>query len=434
MIALLLLGCFTPTPPERTDPRPSIVVLYADDAGYADFSVHGGPFPTPRIDALASQGVRFTSGYVASSLCSPSRAALLTGRYPTRFGHENNPPVAGGERSGLPLTETLLSERLQQAGYTTAAIGKWHLGDAAHFRPNQRGFDHFSGFLRGERSYLPKRAARLGEWRVDDREVAERFTYVTDHIADEAVARIDATHRPLFLYVAFSAVHAPMEAQPSDLEKLDAKVTGKRRKLGGMTVAMDRAVGRILDALDRSAFHDDALVFFINDNGAGPKNGGSNAPFRGGKSRVYEGGVRVPFFARIPGVDPASFAAPVSTIDVAPTALAAAGVPIPPALDGVDLVPYLKDPSSGPPHQALFWRIGKDWAARVGDLKLVHDRRDGFGFFDLAADPGETTDLGLEHPARAQVLQAWEQWNEANVEPAFLSATETRRNKGQGKR
>jgi len=189
----------------------------------------------------------------------------------------------------------------------------------------------------------------------------------------------------------------------------------------------------VLDALEGSEFHRDALVFFINDNGAGGKNGGDNRPYRSGKSRVYDGGVRVPYLARLPGAEPGTYAAMVTSMDVVPTALAAAGVPIPTDLDGVDLLPYVKGERAAPPHAHLFWRSGKDWAVRSERFKLVHDRKEGFGFFDLVADPGEKQDLGLEHPERPALLDAWEAWNAGNVPPAFPSAAEVRRQEKEKK-
>lgn len=419
--AIAAVGIGVAVYPTRPPGPPDVVVLLIDDAGWADFSMHGSPdFHTPRIDALASEGVRFTAGYVAAPICSPSRAALLTGRYPQRFGHEGNPPVDGGPSSGLPLSEHLIPELLAPAGYTSAVIGKWHLGDHPRFHPNRRGFDHFSGILRGERPYFPGRTKRGEQWEVNGTPVAEEFTYVTDHIADEALAFLASEAGPRFLFVSFTGVHAPLQALKADVEAADPGLPVKRRKLAAMTASVDRAVGRVLDAVP-----DDALVFLINDNGAGAKNHGDNQPWRGGKSRVYEGGIRVPFVVRLPGVPPQVYDSPVSTLDVLPTVLSMLHLPVPPELDGVDLVPFLDGRRTDAPHEALFWRLGTSWAVRRGDLKLVWDRDDGPGLYDLATDPSETTDLG-DIPERRSLQEAYDTWNAQNIEPAFESATERR--------
>ena len=398
----------------RTQP-PDIVIFLVDDAGWADFSMHGSEIPTPRIDALAESSVRFTQGYVAASICSPSRAALLTGRYPQRFGHETNPPVGARENTGLPLTETLLPEHLAPAGYTSALIGKWHLGEAAHFHPNQRGFDHFSGFLKGQRHYT-RGERNSGRWQVDGAFEPESFSYVTDHIAAEAVRFLGSTWGPALVVVSFSAVHAPLQGTDADLAAVPA--TEPRKELAAMTVALDRAVGTVLDAVS-----DDAVVWFLNDNGAGPKNTGSNLPFRGGKSRVYEGGIRVPFTLRAPGLEPGSFAQPVSALDILPTVLAIADQPRPEGIDGANLIRHIQDRTA--PHELLFWKLGDTWAVRDARFKLVHDRDDGFGMFDLQNDPEEANDLG-DHFRRGALLAAWKAWDADNVPPAFESSSELR--------
>jgi len=191
---------------------PNVVVIVSDDAGYADFSMHGG-FPTPRIDSIAAEGIRFTDAYVSGCVCSPTRAGLLTGRYQQRFGHETNIPPVLSERNGLPLTETTFADRMRAGGYRTKAIGKWHLGYAPTFHPLSRGFDEFYGFLQGSRSYFPIAApTRLNELMRGREAVPETFAYLTDELADEAAGWIEARRdHPFFLYVAFNAVHSPNE-------------------------------------------------------------------------------------------------------------------------------------------------------------------------------------------------------------------------------
>ncbi|MCB9673803.1 MAG: sulfatase-like hydrolase/transferase [Alphaproteobacteria bacterium] len=421
------------------DDPPNIVVFLVDDAGYADFGFTGSEsFHTPRIDALAAESVRFTNGYVTASLCSPSRAALLTGRYQQRFGHELNPPPTAAIEAGLPRTVTTLADLLRGQGYKTAAIGKWHLGIHKELQPNQRGFDYFYGFLRGERTYFPQTAHGAQAMKRDNRVVDEDFEYLTDELGADAARWIDAhAGSPFFLYLAYGAVHMPLEALQSDLDEQDPDLVGNRRRLAAMTASLDRSIGLVLDALDEHDLADDTIVFFVNDNGAGGKNEGDNAPYRGGKSSLYEGGVRVPFTVRWPGVATADtvYDAPVSTIDIAPTALAAAGLPLGKVpLDGVDLAPWLGGKAEGVPHEALFWRQGTNWAVRQGDLKLVETKGKPPELYDLATDPAEATDLAAARPDDLAALRAlWDVWDRDNVEPAFESNTEHRVSNKQGK-
>ncbi|HEX8913683.1 MAG TPA: sulfatase-like hydrolase/transferase, partial [Humisphaera sp.] len=365
-------------PPAATRPsnRPNIVVLVADDAGYNEFSMNGSKIPTPRIDSIAKAGVRFTNGYVSGTVCSPTRAGLLTGRYQNRFGHEFNIPPAYSETNGMSLGETTVADVLKGAGYRTIAVGKWHLGYAPRFHPLARGFTDYYGFLQGQRSYWPlAKPSRLNQV-LRDREPlpAESFDYLTDELARQAAAYIAASKdRPFFLYLAFNATHAPLHAAPADL----AAAGGN--KIAAMTIGLDRGVGVVLDALAASGLADNTLVVFLNDNG-GP-GGHDNAPLRGHKGSTWEGGMRVPFAMRWPGVIPAGkvYDPPVIALDLFPTALAAAGVARPPGkpLDGVDLRPFLTGADAGRPHQTLFWKNGAKWAVRHGDLKLVGGNVDG---------------------------------------------------------
>jgi arylsulfatase A-like enzyme len=435
--------------------RPNIIVIVGDDMGYADIGVHGGrEIPTPHIDALAAAGVRCTSGYVSAPYCSPTRAGLLTGRYQTRFGHEFNPSASPGRRGGrrrvganandaetlgakpgLPLAETTIADRLQAAGYVTGLVGKWHLGNDAAQRPLERGFDEFFGFLGGAHPYVPGEGPAIlrGDEPVDERE------YLTDAFGREAVDFIER-HRdePFFLYLAFNAVHTPMQADDARLQKFASIQDEKRRTYCAMMAAMDDAIGRVTAKLQDSGLEQNTLVFFISDNG-GPTmqgtatNASINAPLRGSKRTTLEGGVRVPFFVRWPDKVPAGkvYDQPVIQLDVLPTALAAAGIEAPAdaKLDGVNLVPYINDEHSTAPHEALCWRFGPQMAIRKGDWKLVkydpvvdgqRGRATEAKLYNLAEDIGEARDLAAQRPEKAAELQAdWEQWNELNAPPLW---------------
>jgi arylsulfatase A-like enzyme len=406
--------------------RPNVVVIVSDDAGYADFGFQGSTqVPTPHLDALAARGVRFTSGYVTAAVCSPSRAGLLTGRYQQRFGHETNIPPRYSETNGLPVEETLLSDLLREQGYRTIALGKWHLGYAPQFHPLSRGFDDYWGFLQGARSYRPIEGTRLNRLLRDREAVPEGFEYMTDALADEAAAYIDAhAQRPFLLYLAFNAVHTPMHADPAVLEEVQGIEPPRRQKLVAMTISLDRAVGRVMEALREHGLERDTLVVFVNDNGGATNNASINTPLRGTKGTPFEGGVRVPFLMSWPGQLPegVDYDLPVSTLDVLPTALAAAGRATAPSepIDGVDLLPFLTGAAAGRPHDILFWHLKDDRAVRDGDWKLVLRGEEGPLLFDLAADPAESRDLAGEQPERvAELLAKLAAWEAELAEPRW---------------
>jgi arylsulfatase A-like enzyme len=428
--ALAPAGALADGPPAR----PNVVILLADDLGYADVGFQGcKDVPTPHIDSLARSGVRCTSGYVSGPYCSPTRAGLLTGRYQQRFGHEFNP--GAGPDAGLPLGETTIADRLRAAGYVTGLVGKWHLGSAAEFHPQKRGFDEFFGFLGGAHPYLPGRGAPI----YRGAEVVEEREYLTDAFAREAVAFIDRHKaKPFFLYLAFNAVHTPMQATGPRLKRFEAIAERPRRTYAAMTAAMDEAVGRVLDKLRSAGLEEDTLIFFFSDNG-GPTmrgttiNGSRNTPLRGSKRTTLEGGIRVPFVVRWKGKLPAGkvYDRPVIQLDVLPTALAAAGAAVRPEwkLDGVDLLPYLDGRNGSPPHEALYWRLGRQTAIRRGDWKLVRydstvDGKPGgvtpARLYDLARDVGEAHDLAAKEPERAKELEAaWQKWSEQLARPRW---------------
>jgi arylsulfatase A-like enzyme len=422
-------------PPSPAAERPNVVIILADDLGYADVGFQGcKDIPTPNIDALAKAGTRFTSGYVSGPYCSPTRAGLLTGRYQTRFGHEFNP--AGGGSAGLPVSETTIADRLKAAGYATGWVGKWHLGAAETFHPQKRGFDEAFGFLGGAHGYFPAKGKGAPILRGEKN--AMETEYLTDAFAREAVAFVDRhTKGPFFLYLAFNAVHTPMDATDERLKKFGHIQDARRRTYAAMTLALDEAVGRVLAKLRDDKLADNTLVVFFSDNG-GPTmvgttiNGSSNAPLRGSKRTTLEGGIRVPFSMTWPGKIPAGkvYDHPVIQLDVLPTALAAAGVQPKPEwkLDGVNLLPHLGGEAKGAPHTALYWRFGQQMAIRKGDWKLVkYDTAAEGGkgtsavrLYNLADDIAEKTDLGAKEPERVKELRAaWDEWDKGNVAPLW---------------
>jgi arylsulfatase A-like enzyme len=393
--------------------KPNIIIFLADDLGYAGVGANGcKDIPTPHIDSIAKNGVRFTDGYATHCVCSPSRAGLMSGRYQHRFGFEHNsgPERFAAENFGLPRTEPTLAECLKAAGYATGMVGKWHIGFKEGLRPHERGFDFHYGFLSGARTYLPGKAdndplIRNGHPVTDEKE------YLTDAFAREGVAFLDRSQdKPFFLYVAFNAVHAPMEATEPYLARFP-NLTGTRRTHAGMVAAMDDAVGRVLGNVRSLGQEENTLIFFYSDNGGPtPQTTASNEPLRGYKGQFYEGGIRVPFLAQWKGKLPAGmvYREMVMGFDCHATALAAAGVPLPTdkPLDGVNLLPFLLGKQTGRPHDQLFWRAGEKHAARVGDWKLVQERGGEAQLFNLKDDISEATDLAAKEPAKLKELQA----------------------------
>jgi arylsulfatase A-like enzyme len=435
--ATLAVGIATFTPAfcdvirAATTDRPNIIIFLADDLGYADLGCQGcKDIPTPHIDSLARNGVRFTDGYATHPVCAPSRAALMTGMYQHRFGFEHNP---GPERFaapnfGLPRSVPTLAEKLKAAGYATGMIGKWHLGFKEGLRPWERGFEYFFGFLGGARSYYPDNPREQDPLLCNGRIVTDEKEYLTDAFAREAVAFIDRSKdKPWFLYLAFNAVHAPLEATEKYISRLP-NLSNTRRVYGGMLVAMDDAVGRVLAKVRKLNQEQNTLIFLFSDNGGPtPQTTSRNDPLRGYKGQMFEGGIRVPFLMQWKGVVPGGkvYEKPVMAFDIYATVLAAAKIPISSdqPLDGVNLIPFVTGQEKGSPHEVLFWRSGLQHAVRMGDWKLVHDGRAGGQemLFNLAEDVGETRDLAGEKPEVLRQLGAlYEQWDKQMMPPQWV--------------
>jgi len=419
--------------------KPNILVIVADDLGYGETSMQEftREIPTPNIDALAKSGVRFTSGYVSGPYCSPTRAALMTGRYQQRFGHEFNPgpAEASSPNFGLSLEEKTLGDRLKAAGYRTSWIGKSHLGYLPQYHPLKRGFDEYFGFLGGAHDYLDA-AGDAHNPILRGTQPVNNIGYTTDAFGAEAVNFIDKhTAEPWLCYLAFNAVHAPLESTEKYLSRFSNIDEKKRQTFAAMLSAMDDAVGAVLAKVKETGQEDNTLVFFISDNGGPTRQTTSgNGPLRGFKAQTWEGGIRVPWAIRWTGHIPAGQVddRPVIQLDILPTALAAAGVIAPPEwkLDGVNLLPYVTGENKGAPHEALYWRFGPQMAIRKGDWKLVKapgggaeaaeksvaTTPDGAQLYNLAKDIGEKTDLAGQEPEKVKELAAaWNDWNKDNI-------------------
>lgn len=407
---------------------PNLVIFYADDLGWGELGCQGSKdIRTPNIDAIARNGIRFTNGYVAATYCSPSRAGLLTGRYPTRFGHEFN---SVARATGLRLDQTTMADRLKSLGYATAAVGKWHLGAGADYRPTKRGFDEFYGTLANTPFFHPTNFvdSRLSN---DVRAVTDPAFYTTDAYTERSIDWLEKNKsKRWFLYLPFNAQHAPLQAPKKYLDRFPQITDEKRQLFAAMMAAMDDGVGRVMAKIRAMGQEENTLVFFIGDNG-GPtaSTTSNNGPLRGFKMTTYEGGPRVPFLAQWKGTWPAgkTYDFPVMNLDVLPTIVTAAGGKIEPGwkLDGVDLTPYVTGKDANRPHQTLYWRYGPQWGIRHGDMKLVVSRGGGSTpeLYNLTDDIGESKDLASAQPDKVKELQAlWDTWS-AEQAPASVPDT-----------
>ncbi len=418
--ALLISSAIADCSEPSTDATPNFVILFSDDAGYADFGFQQNVRPemkelTPHIDSIANAGCRFSNAYMSGSVCSPSRAGLMTGRYQQRFGHDNNIPP-GYMKGGLPLTETFGAKRLQRLGYKTALIGKWHLGYPDDYHPNQRGFDWFYGCLQGARKYFPMKKVTPHKVFLDNEKPTEENGYITDRIGDGACKFIDANKAdPFFLFVSFTSPHGPLEAKPEDLQSLTGIEKGtKRRKYAGLIKSLDDNVGKVLKCLNDNGLDDNTLVIFTNDNGGQTKTGANNFPLTGHKGELWEGGIRVPMAARWPGKIEAGriIDDPVISLDFFPTFVEASGNQVDANWnwDGVSLLDLLTDEKSKLEPRTLFWRrFGKAIAAREGDWKLIKlgtEDNAKTKLFNLRDDISEKADVASGHPEVVARLSA----------------------------
>ena len=423
---------------------PNLVVIMADDLGYADVGFNGcADIPTPHIDSLAKEGIRFSSGYVTYAVCGPSRAGFMTGRYQQRFGFERNPQYQPGDRNmGLPLSEETMATLLGKVGYTSGIIGKWHLGAHEDLHPLERGFDYFYGHLGGGHQYFQesltiresKDARNEGEsyrtWILRNHEPVRIDKYLTHAFSDEAADFIERNKdTPFFLFLSYNAPHTPMQAPEDYLARFSGIEDPKRRTYAAMVSAVDDGVGQVLEKLEALGLEEETLVVFLSDNG-GPTsaNASNNKPLRGFKGDVWEGGWRVPFVMRWTGQLKAGkvYEKPVISMDILATMVGLTGAPVAEErpLDGVNLMPYLKGEKRGYPHEVIYLRNfdQQRYAVRKGDFKLVIPKADlSPRLFNLRKDIGERQNIAKWNEDTVKDLEALRlEWDSELIEPRFL--------------
>lgn len=453
---LLLLSCGanvaqkSQTEKQQTD-KPNILVILCDDLGYNDVGFNGSKdIITPNIDKLAASGTVMTSAYVAHPFCGPSRSGFITGRYPQVTGTPYNLSDENTEQPfGISVSETFLSTTMKDAGYYTGAIGKWHLGFAPEQHPNKRGFDNFYGFLGGGHKYFPEEYNKAfvnqiaqGKKREDmnvyltplehnGKDVDEK-EYLTDAFSRETVNMINdaaGKKQPFFLYLAYNAPHAPMEATKEDLKVFENITDNKRRTYAAMVYAVDRGVGKIVQALKDNGQFENTLIVFMSDNGAEPNHGGLNAPLRGVKGDTWEGGFRVPMLMHWPAKIAAGkhYDYPVSALDLYPTFADMANAPLAKGkkLDGKNI---LKDVIAGSDVRkndmiyTVRYRAGFcDIGGRLGDWKVTRMGNKPWQLFNIKEDIGEAKDVSKQFPERVKSMVAdIEKWSRSHITPLWF--------------
>ncbi|PSU33850.1 sulfatase-like hydrolase/transferase [Photobacterium lutimaris] len=427
----------TNTDTEAPQQQPNVVLIFVDDIGYADMGFQNlrDDIVTPNMDKVANEGAIFTAGYVTGSVCGPSRAGLLTGRYQQRFGyHDNIGPYLREEglERGLDLSLKTFGNYFQDAGYTTGYIGKSHDGDEMKFWPHNRGFDEFYGFNNGAADYFVsgKNVENAEEKAYSslhrNGKLVENFDgYLTDIFGDESVDFIER-HKdsPFFLYVPFNASHGPMHAKAEDLEKFSHIKDQLRRKSVAMTYNMDLNVGKIINKLEEHELMDNTMIIFLSDNGGKPSNNGSiNHPLRDTKGTTYDGGIRIPFSITYRGNIPAGQVIddPAVSLDILPTTLAIAGVE-PKAeweLEGVNLMPRLTGQQEKLDSRFLYWKTPMRAAIRDENWKIVIPnhmvKRPRVELYKISEDIGEKNNVADKYPEQVdRLMAAFEAWDAKN--------------------
>jgi arylsulfatase A-like enzyme len=419
----LLLCAIAPNSAQAAAARtPNILLIVADDLGYGDLGCYGSrEIRTPRIDRLAKEGVRLTDAYASACVCSPTRASLITGQYPQRFGFEWVIRYTEKDR-GLPVTPSSLPRRLRKAGYATGLFGKWHLGYKPEFAPNAHGFDEFFGFLAADLDYYSHRDANGDPGLYENTKLVEKKGYLTDLITERSLAFLRKNaRRPFFLEVTYNAPHWPFQVpgEPDDFRtaRTYGPETGTRADYVRMVEHLDLSVGKLLDEIGKLGLEKNTLVIFVSDNGG--ERLSDNGPLFHGKYSLWEGGIRVPCLLRLPGVIPPGTVSsqPVIAMDLHATIVAAAGLAplagIP--LDGEDVLPVLAGKKPGRTRM-FFWRLHRPGeifgqkAVRRGKWKYIQDREMEL-LFDLESDRGERRNLAYRQPKMvAELRKALAEW------------------------
>lgn len=438
LLLFLCAGLGILVTPLAAEDRPNILLIFTDDQGYNDVGLYGAEFPTPHIDRIGEEGIQFTQFYSASSICTPSRFGLLTGRNPIRSQHQLLSALMfmaeEHASTGIQPHETTIAEILRdEGGYDTGLIGKWHLGHGNEsLLPLHHGFDTFIGHTGGCIDFFTMTYGIIPDWYNGSQHVSENG-YATELITEEAIDWLRArteSRKPFFLYLAYNAPHfgkgySPADQKPVNLMQPQAAELKRaafiedkiRREFAAMTISLDDGVGRVLEALDTFDLAENTLVIFLTDHGGDPTYGGSNTPLRGQKATLFEGGLRVPCLMRWPAVIEAGRKEhrPLSALDLFPSFCELAGIDSKdvPLLDGTSLVPVLDGSAAAPKPRQFLWQTGahaelgrSNWTAyRDGDWKYVQSPREGEFLFHLADDPNETTDRKDDEAARFEKLR-----------------------------
>jgi arylsulfatase A-like enzyme len=435
---------------QASEQKPNIILIVADDLGYADVGFNGSKdIITPNIDDLAKSGTSFSDAYVAHPFCGPSRAALMTGRYPHKIGSQFNLPTRGSN-VGVPTDAKFISKLLNENNYFTGALGKWHLGDAPKYHPNQRGFDEYYGFLGGGHNYFPSQYQPMYEKQKaqglknifeyltplehNGKEVKES-EYITDALSREAVNFVDKAAEktnPFFLYLAYNAPHVPLQAKDEDIAMFPNIKNKDRKTYAGMVYAVDRGIGKLVNALKKNNQLNNTLIVFMSDNGGKLSKGANNFPLKAGKGSTQEGGFRVPMLFHWPKHVPAGkrFSHPVSALDLYPTFAALAGAKIEESqqLDGTNMWPaFIKNenPHKDEPIYALRHRKGySDAAIRLNQWKALKVNQQPWQLFNIENDISEKHDVSKANRALlTDMVREMEKWSWDNQQPRWFHET-----------
>ncbi|MGJ8656602.1 MAG: sulfatase-like hydrolase/transferase [Akkermansiaceae bacterium] len=442
-----------PTQLKAEEEKPNIIVIMADDLGYNDLGSYGcKDIPTPHLDKLAEDGVRFTSGYVTWPMCGPSRAGFLTGKHQSKFGYYKNVSAPFDPNQGLPKMETIAS-LLKKQGYVTGGVGKWHMGTTDDQHPNSMGFDDWFGFLGGGLMYFPldhpsykgrftpiKRPLNMKYMQhtlplIHNRTPVKWEHYLTRELTDAGVRFLEKNkEKPFFLFMSYNAPHLDLEAPEETIAKFPAEKMSKvpgvkpqaRSVYAAMVYEMDQGIGQLLAKVNELGLDDNTVVWFLSDNG-GMKATSDNRPLRGTKGNTYEGGLRVPMIVKWPGKTSQGVVLEdmVTSLDIGATSIAmAGGDPEKAGLHGKDIRPYMTQQSTEAPHDVLFWHTGRNantsGVIRDGDFKLISGGRGNPELYNLKDDLGETKNLADQFPEKVQSMRArWLEWNKDMKPPLW---------------